>query len=248
MITNDFDALPGWPYGCGLGPASAADDAPQPAGEPSPVPPAGGELCLVSPCARIWEAEHRIKNHLQLLASYTRLAGARPDVTPGALARDVADRILAIASVHEALQASLASGRTPAAPFLATLCGPFRDRPHGFAIDCAPDVTLSADQLAPVGMIVTEAITNAIKHAFPHGRAGEIGVGLARCDGALELRVRDSGEGLGGAQPPLPRGLKIIAALARQLHGSARLVDHGPAGAEMVVRFAGRRPAGRPDP
>jgi two-component sensor histidine kinase len=44
----------------------------------------------------------------------------------------------------------------------------------------------------PVGLIVNEAVTNALKHAFPDGRPGVVLVRVRRCgDGSLRLEVED---------------------------------------------------------
>lgn len=198
-------------------------------------------LCMTKTCARIWEAEHRIKNHLQLLASYTRLAAARPGVTPEALGAEIAARIDAIASVHEALQTADATSETWAASFLSGLCRSCADGRHDVQVECPADLALSVDQLTPIGMIVTEAVTNANKHAFPGGRPGSIAISLEGLPGKrMELRVGDDGRGLADWRPAHRGGLELISLLARQLSGTAQLHERPGGGAELVVSFPQR--------
>src|SRR5262249_30523229 len=96
----------------------------------------------------------------------------------------------------------------------------------------APDdpVTVSFDTSTPLVLILNEVLSNAIKHAFPNG-PGEVVITVKRSRGRIVLRVRDNGVGL----PPDHRnrmrdsmGLRLIAALAKQIGGRARFtLDRG---------------------
>ena len=128
----------------------------------------------------IREMDHRIKNHLKLLAAYARMASQRRGLTVGELAEDMADKLSAIASAHDALHRAAGSGFGLARPFLETLVAAFAGSRHRIHVDCDAALQLPAAELAPLGMIVSEAIANALKHAFPAGRDGRIWVRLAQ--------------------------------------------------------------------
>ena len=83
---------------------------------------------------------------------------------------------------------------------------------------------IKADDSVSLGLIVTELVINALKHAFPRHRKGKIRVDY-RADGtAWTLSVRDTGTGMpkdhASAKPGLGTG--IVEALARQLGASVR--------------------------
>jgi two-component sensor histidine kinase len=185
----------------------------------------------------IGEMDHRIKNHLQLLAAYARTASRRRDLTVGELADDLADKLCAIAGAHDALHHAGDQGFGLARPFLETLVAAFAGSPHRIHIVCDPALQLSAAELAPVGMIVSEAISNALKHAFPRGREGAVWIRLSEAGGRVTLNVRDNGVGMPDSVGDRHSGRGLIETLARQLGGSARLGSANFSGAEVSVWF-----------
>lgn len=190
--------------------------------------------------AAILEMDHRIKNHLQLLASYVRLAGRR-GLTVEELAEDVAEKLVAIAGAHDALHRTGGAGFGPARPFLETVVAAFGGSPHAIHVTCDVDLQLPAEELAPLGMILSEAVSNALKHAFPGGRSGAIWVRLGEAQGRRTLTIRDNGVGV----PDLPGcrigGRGLIETLARQLGGCARLARRRAGGALVSVVYPATR-------
>ena len=89
----------------------------------------------------------------------------------------------------------------------------------------------------PCGLIVNELITNALKHAFPDGRPGEVRIELRRLEsGLVELVVADDGIGMSGdiAQAK-SLGLRLVRTLAEQL--SAKLEFSSPPGTAVKLTF-----------
>jgi two-component sensor histidine kinase len=94
------------------------------------------------------------------------------------------------------------------------------------------------DQAVPAGLIVNEAATNAVKHAFPGGRSGTIRVEFV-CNRAARqgaLVVADNGVGMGAPRPG-GSGLELMAALAAQLGGSLERTPIATGGTAIVVTF-----------
>jgi two-component sensor histidine kinase len=111
------------------------------------------------------------------------------------------------------------SGPKQARSFLEGVAANFAGARQQIRIDCDPELRLSAAELAALGAIASEAVANALTHAFPAGREGRIWLRLALEDGRVKLTVRDDGIGM----PDLPSGRSFIEGLARQLGGYASL-------------------------
>ena len=94
------------------------------------------------------------------------------------------------------------------------------------------DIRLDIDRAIPCGLILNELIANALKHAFPNGREGEIRLTLEkRDDGKLLVSVADNGVGIPeGTNIPSTRslGLRLIHSLTRQLDAHFELVRLEP--------------------
>lgn len=177
--------------------------------------------------------------HLQRLASYARLASKRRGLTAGELAEDMADT-LAITGAHDVPHRAGAEDLGLARLFLEAVAAAFAGSRHRIHITCDRDLRLSAAELTPVGMIVSEAISNALTHAFPEGRDGDIWLRLSEADGRVTLAIRDNGMGMPDLDHAPDSGRGLIEALAHQLGGHARLGSANFGGAEVSVMFPHR--------
>jgi two-component sensor histidine kinase len=181
------------------------------------------------------EVHHRVKNNLQLIASLLRMQAANfHDPQLMAAFRESQDRVESIALIHEQLYESQDLRKVDIARNADMLLVKLFHS-HGVdpgritgrvAIESsnAKPFILAVDQAIPVGLILNELISNALKHAFPDGRAGAIVVEGHTRRGEVHLAVRDNGIGApedfkiektGGSL-----GLRIVAILARQLKGT----------------------------
>src|SRR5262249_15071082 len=93
------------------------------------------------------------------------------------------------------------------------------------------DVPLGVDRAIPCGLLLNELITNALKHAFPAGRGGEVRVELARIAGdRLRLVVRDNGVGLSTGfdlRRTESLGMQLVTTLAEQLEATLEVTNAG---------------------
>jgi len=104
----------------------------------------------------------------------------------------------------------------------------------------APPLRVGLDFAIPLGLLVTELVTNSIKHGFPEGR-GAIDVRLEEADGEVLLLVRDDGVGYDPAAPrPATLGGRIVDGLVRQLGATLTVAVDG--GVHTSVRIP---PGGR---
>lgn len=185
------------------------------------------------------EIYHRVKNNLQVIASMVSLQerSAGDGVTRVAL-KEAADRVRAMALVHEKLYQSNDLSSIALDAYIEELCTQLGNgaaaAERGIALETQADtVQISLEQAVPLGLVLQELISNCLKHAFPDGRQGRIVVRLeAPADAApMRLSVADDGVGLpAGVTPGSAHslGLKLVSALARQLDAELTLAsDHG---------------------
>ena len=102
----------------------------------------------------------------------------------------------------------------------------------------ADRVGLGAARAVPVGLIVNEAVTNALKHAFPGERRGTVSVQLRHHgERGLRLEIADDGVGFAdGDAGAAGGGTRLVRVLARQLNGDAAWRAARP-GTAVVVTF-----------
>jgi len=169
------------------------------------------------------ELNHRVKNSLTMVSGLLQMqAKDAPGPVREALAKAVA-RVEAISEVHGSLYSGGRTTDIDFAQYLRALCGRLEDsllEGDRIAIEIkAEPANIPVDQAAPLGMIVNELLTNAVKHAYPPPRSGVVAVHLRREAGNLVLSVRDWGRGTPAGEATEARGLgmKLIASLARQV-------------------------------
>jgi len=181
------------------------------------------------------EIQHRVANSLQIIASVLLQSArrVRSDETRTHL-HDAHNRVMSIATLQKQLATSRL-GDVELAPYFTQLCeslGASMISDHDkLSIEVAADESaVHADISVSLGLIVTELVINALKHAFPGGRHGKIRVGYQSHGPNWALSVSDNGVGMpddpAGATPGL--GTSIVEALARQLNARVHVGDAQP--------------------
>ncbi len=191
------------------------------------------------------EMQHRVANSLQIIASILLLKArtVQSDETRLHL-HDAHRRVMSVAAVQQHLQASGHGEQFPIAPYLSRLCETLAasmigaDRPIRVEVRAgAADV--SSTEAVSIGLIVTELVINALKHAFgEHAAAGLIVVSYEVAGGSWRLAVSDNGVGAPEtraekATPGL--GTSIVEALARQLDGRVDISRTAPHGMTVSI-------------
>jgi PAS domain S-box-containing protein len=192
------------------------------------------------------EIHHRVKNNLQVISSLVSLqADTLTDEEMRGEFNDVRDRVRSMALVHEKLYQTGDLAHMNFADYAASLLQ-YLWRSHGALAEKVrlnlkvASVTLPIESAVPCGLILNELAGNALKHAFPDNRCGEVTVGMEHdpVSGEVSLLVSDDGVGLPeGLEWRQARslGLRLVQMLAGQLQGT---VDTGPGpGAEFRVVF-----------
>ena len=188
----------------------------------------------------IREADHRIKNSLQMVTSLLSLqlrSIADPDAASAL--RWAISRVRAIAASHLALQASEDLREVDLAIVLREVCTHFSELQPAISIVCRASeaLILDADRAIPLGLAVSEVLTNALRHGFRGRPHGEVVVDAYIESSELIVRVGDDGIGM---QPPsgeLGLGSRIIRALASQLAATIEIDSSLDAGTRVTIRL-----------
>jgi PAS domain S-box-containing protein len=194
------------------------------------------------------EVHHRVKNNMQIIVSLLNLQSAKIEdpAVLGAFAV-IRQRIYSMALLHEILYKSQDFSKIGLGNYLSSLAAELLRAYHaaeriGLSLDLE-DTAVGLDTAVPVGLIVNEIITNAIKHAFPDFREGRIAIDLKVPDGnRIVLTVSDDGVGMPASPDPAREetlGLKIIRVLTEQLDGANRTESGN--GTRWILEF----PAGK---
>lgn len=199
------------------------------------------------------EMRHRVANSLQLIASILLIkAGIVESEDTKRHLEDAHERIMSIATVQRQLDPISMGEEIQVAGYLKALCVSLARsmvggrRPITIGVN-ADEGTVSSEAAISFGLLTTELIINAIKHAFPNNRAGTVLVTYESRGLSWILSVADDGVGQEESYAPAHKGLgtSIVSALADQLKATTE-VDSGPRGtkvsfmhvAPMLERFS----------
>jgi PAS domain S-box-containing protein len=193
-----------------------------PAAQPAPTQRVRDlEAALARMATLLHDVDHRAKNSLQVVSSLILLKARR---LQDKQARDaflgLSERVGALSAAHRVTHAAGDPNLFSVGDFLAELipdlAAPVGDR---IAVETqAEAVAVAAGKAAPLALIVSELVTNALKHAFPDGRAGRLSVKATKPGDRLRIVIEDDGIGLEDGTPPDGEfGRTLIDMLVRQL-------------------------------
>ena len=182
------------------------------------------------------ELNHRVKNNMAIIISLLNMQKNRTD-NPETLEalQDVHDRVMSMALVHQKMYQNKNISMVELAPYITELIAEIRN-----SIDIKKNITfrteiepiqLDLSTTIPLGLILNELITNAIKHAFPSKENPEIFISLKQVDdNHFEVLVLDNG--IGSTAPNLSKrnglGMKLIESLTEQINGKCEFkTDNG---------------------
>ena len=203
------------------------------------------QASLLEKATMLKEIHHRVKNNLQVIQSLLNLQTRKikdPEVLEAF--KQTHDRIQSMALVHEKLYGSSDLARIEMADYLRNLSSSLFYS-YGANLDGVDlkveveEVQVGIDKAIPLGLIINELVTNALKHGFPAGGGGEIRVELAPVDeGMIRLSVGDNGVDFPGEvdfQQTASTGFQLVMALVQQLEGTITIHQEG--GIEFRVTF-----------
>ena len=189
------------------------------------------------------ELAHRIKNSLAVISAFVafEMRRAAEPCLDGYQAMQT--RINAVASLYDVIAKSSAFGPVDMPTYLTGIAGSVRSSLVGeqggiaLVVDAEP-LAINADQAVPVGLLVNELATNAVKYAFPDGK-GRISLAFRRRDGEVVLSVEDDGVGFDAAanrEGSSGMGTRFVDAFVRQIGGVLARAS-GSKGTTITVRL-----------
>jgi two-component sensor histidine kinase len=200
------------------------------------------ELSLREKEVLLREIHHRVKNNLQIITSLLHMQGEQQAAGVRDLLSESEARVRSIALVHESLYRADSLASIDVDSYLNALTSGLVKTyaaNHATTEIIKHGVTLPLDAATPLGLIVNELVSNALKHAFPDKRKGTITVSLREIPpDALLLEVRDDGVGLPpelDLDHPKSMGLQVVRSLTDQL-GDAFEVDR-TSGTNIKITF-----------
>ena len=192
------------------------------------------------------EIHHRVKNNMQVISSLISLQSRHlTDKAAIEMFRESQQRIRSMALVHEKLYQSKDLSRIDFSKYIESL---IMFLFHSYRVNSdlvrmkteVRDVLLDINSAIPCGLIINELVMNALKHAFPEGRKGEIIVSLrASGDDRFTLSVSDDGVGFPEGidfHKTETLGMQLVTMLVEQLDGTISLERKPRTRFEVVFR------------
>lgn len=185
------------------------------------------------------DLNHRVGNNLQLVVSFLGLQANQTESEEARRALNSArERVLSIASAQRRLRLTGHGETVEAASFLGAIVEDMEanfDAEHDVTIECsAADASIPSKDAISIGVIATELVTNALKHAFAGLPGGTIRVSLTTRNkgGNFQLEVADDGVGLNTKNGNSNGGLgtRIIERLSAGLGGNVERAENASGG------------------
>lgn len=180
------------------------------------------------------EIHHRVKNNLQIISSLLNLqSNSVDDERAINVIREGQERIRAIALIHQKLYQNKNLAFINFQDYITDLVGQqgAAFRSNGIPVNyhvATNGVSLNLDTAVPLGLIISELISNANKHAFNGQEDKEINIELSPAErkGLYRLKVSDNGVGMPDDYDPENTeslGLEIVKSLTEQLDGEMEI-------------------------
>ena len=193
------------------------------------------------------EIHHRVKNNLQTVSSLLSLQSRsieEPRIKT--LIKSSQNRVISMAMVHEMLYMRHDLSKIEYKSYVEELSDyllrSFKGTDNNITLNIMiPDVKLGIDTAIPLGLLINEVITNALKYGIKDNDEGEIYIELLKSNGKdYVLHIGDNGEGFPeniSHKNTKSLGLKLIHNLARQLKGTINR-DLSKKGTNYIVKFS----------
>jgi len=171
------------------------------------------------------ELQHRAKNSFSLIAGMIGIAASYGGNSGSdKILDELSLHVRSVAELYTLLNSSGSISEIRLDDYCARVITPLVELRGSIRLESDLDeIILPVKMATPIGLILTELITNAIKHAFPDGKSGSIKVALRRKEGGASLTVADDGVGLASDHDSRVRpgmGLSLIRSLSQQIDGS----------------------------
>ncbi|RPI16702.1 MAG: response regulator [Ignavibacteriae bacterium] len=190
------------------------------------------------------EIHHRVKNNLQIISSIIKLqASYSTDPHTKDICKDLQTRVMAMALIHQKLYQTESLSKIDFKDYLQKLVfqlvNVYRLSEQQIFVNLnLENLELDVDTAVPCGMLISEIVSNSLKHAFPNGNNGEISIKVDKQESYYMLNVKDNGIGLPNDKDLTSAhslGMQLIKSLTAQLAGTLNIkTNHGT---EYNIKF-----------
>ncbi|MFT4662952.1 MAG: two-component sensor histidine kinase [Flavobacteriales bacterium] len=189
------------------------------------------------------EIHHRVKNNLAIVQSLLTLQSAKMNDSDGKEAMLASkNRVQSMGILHQRLYQGKNLGAIEMKEYFVNLSKEILDSfgaQERVKIQCLMgELELDIDTALPIGLIVNELLTNALKYAFPQGESGKIIITLERKGSSeLQLQVKDNGIGKQEVDTKQTEGFgtQLVQLLTKQLKGT--LTEESGDGTSIVIQL-----------
>ena len=163
------------------------------------------------------ELNHRVKNLFAMVLAIVQMSARdRPEAKE--VTDSIAQRIRALLTAHEVSQGELERPVASLRALVETSLAPYRSSNHPAEID-GPEIMLPAKRVTPLGLVLHELTTNAVKYGAWKDE-GTVHVSWSEQDGTVTLEWRETGAQLGDAPEHTGFGSLLMTSAARQFGGT----------------------------
>ncbi len=163
------------------------------------------------------ELNHRVKNLFAVVLAIVQMS-ARDKPEAKEVTNSIAQRIRALLTAHEVSQGELERPVASLRALVETSLAPYRSSNHPAEID-GPEIMLPAKRVTPLGLVLHELTTNAVKYGAWKDE-GTVHVSWSEQDGTVTLEWRETGAQLGDAPEHTGFGSLLMTSAARQFGGT----------------------------
>jgi len=186
------------------------------------------------------ELQHRVKNSFSMILGMVNIAARSYEDEGGrGVLEMLSSRIFAVSQLYELLYANRTVSEVDLSEYFGKLIESVVKVSDGIAVRISfESMMINTRTAIPLGIILTELATNAVKYAFPDKRSGVIEAIFRKMDGDAELRFSDNGIGLPeGFDPALSKslGLTLVTRLTAQVGGTCEYTGNN--GTTWTIRF-----------
>lgn len=189
------------------------------------------------------EIHHRVKNNLEMVKSLIALQSAQMEDSASKDAMIASqNRVQSMGIIHQKLYQGTNLGSIEMKDYFLNLSEGILDTFNAedkVKIECAMEnLDLDVDTAVPIGLIVNELLTNALKYAFPENKTGAISISLEKTN-ANNLKLKVSDNGIGKVKGLAPKGTgfgsQLVNLLTQQLNG--KMTEHSESGTFIEFDF-----------
>ena len=192
------------------------------------------------------EVHHRVKNNMQVVSSILNLQSSYvSDEYALTLLKESQNRIKTMAYIHESLYQNKSFTSVNFSEYIQTLVNnivqSYSYSKEKIQLSVSVEkITLSLDISIPVGLIINELVTNAIKHGFPGSKTGIITIHLKSENNFVFLELKDDGVGFAPGvdfENSHSLGLQLVNTLIEQIEGKFEFKSEKNVGTRILITF-----------